>query len=119
VFNRSRHKAAAWRLIEHLSTAEVQAKFHALTGDLPPRRSAWSAPDLAGDIYARAFRDQLERVKPVPKVPEWERIATEMGLVAEQVVRRGLPVDRAAAELDRRADAILAKHRWMLARGRA
>ena len=119
VFNRSRHKAAAWRLIEHLSAPEVQARFHALTGDLPPRRSAWSAPGLAGDIYARAFRDQLERVKPVPKIPEWERIATEMGLVAEEVVRRGLAIDRAAAELDRRADAILEKHRWMLARGRA
>ena len=41
---------------------------------------------LADDVYARAFRDQLERVKPTPKVPEWERIATEMRLVAERLV---------------------------------
>lgn len=119
VFSRSSKKRAAWKLIEHLSTPEVQSRFHALTGDLPPRRSAWSAPSLAGDVYARAFRDQLERVKPVPKTPEWERIATEMGLVAEQVVRKGLAVDQAAAELDRRADRILEKRRWMIAQGRA
>ena len=72
------HKDAAWKLLEYLSRAATQARFHALTGDLPPRRSAWATPALADDPYARAFRDQLERAKPTPKVPEWERIATEM-----------------------------------------
>ncbi len=119
IFNGSRHKEAAWKLIEHLSTREVEDRFHALTGDLPPRRGAWGDPELAGDVYARAFADQLERVRPVPQTPEWERIATEMGLVAEQVVRSGLSVDAAAAELDRRADLILEKRRWMMAQGRA
>ena len=84
---RSRHKEAAWQLIEFLSQPDVQRRFHALTGDLPPRRSAWHDPRARGDAHARAFRDQLERVKPPPKVPEWERIATEMRLVAERVGR--------------------------------
>ena len=53
---------------------------------------------------------------PAPKVPEWERIAQEMRLVGEQLANRKLSVDQAAAELDRRADAILAKRRWMLDR---
>ena len=30
-----------------------------MTGDLPPRRSAWRDPALANDVHARAFRDQL------------------------------------------------------------
>src|SRR5262245_8866909 len=83
VFRASRNKASAWRLIEYLSQPTVQSRFHELTGDLPPRRSAWSDAGLADDIYARAFREQLERAKPAPRVPEWERIATEMRLVAE------------------------------------
>jgi multiple sugar transport system substrate-binding protein len=37
-----------------------------------------------------------------------------MQLVAEQVVRGSLPIDRAPAELDRRVDAMLEKRRWML-----
>ena len=37
------------------------------------RRSAWRDVNLAQDVYARAFREQLERVKPAPQVPEWER----------------------------------------------
>jgi multiple sugar transport system substrate-binding protein len=56
-----------------------------MTGDLPPRRSNWAHPRLAQDPYAAAFGQQLERVKPAPKVPEWEQIATEMRLAAERV----------------------------------
>ena len=88
-------------------------------GNLPPRRSAWRDERLAGDPHARAFRDQLERARPAPKIPEWERIVNEMQLVAEQVVRGRLDVDQAGRELDRRIDVMLEKRRWMLARGRA
>ena len=116
VFRQSQHKEAAWTLIEYLSAPAQQLRLHALTGDLPPRRSPWATPALANDPYARAFRDQLERAVPAPKVPEWERIAQEMRLVGEQLANRKLSVDQAAVEMDRRADAILAKRRWMLDR---
>jgi multiple sugar transport system substrate-binding protein len=118
VFASSRVKTAAWQWIEYLSRPEIQARFHAATGDLPPRRTTWNDPGLAGDVYARAFRDQLERVKPAPKVPEWERIATELRLVAERAVHGQLTVDQAAAELDARADRILEKRRWLLSRSK-
>jgi len=116
LFRTSRHRAGAWQLIEFLSQPAVQRRFHALTGDLPPRRAAWSDRGPADDVHARAFREQLERVKPMPQVPEWERIATEVRHVAERAVRGGLSVDQAVAELDRRADRILEKRRWLLAR---
>ncbi len=115
IFRSSPNKQAAWKLVEFLSRPAVQQRFHALIGDLPPRRSAWQSPQLAGDPLALAFRDQLERVKPTPKVLEWERIAQEMRLVSEQVVRGGLAQDAAAEQLDRRVDAILAKRRWVMA----
>jgi multiple sugar transport system substrate-binding protein len=119
LFRRARSKAAAWQLIEYLSQPSIQRRFHELTGDLPPRRATWNDERLKEDVYARAFRDQLERVKPAPKVPEWERIANELRLVAERVVHGELSVDQAARELDARADMILEKRRWMLARGAA
>jgi len=119
LFRTSRHKAAAWQLIEFLSQPAVQRRMHDLSGDLPPRRSAWTEGSLADDVYARAFRDQLERVKPAPKIPEWERIATELRVVAEHLVHGDLTVDQAAAELDTRADRILEKRRSLLPRGEA
>jgi multiple sugar transport system substrate-binding protein len=116
VFRASRHQAAAWRLVEFLSQPSVQRRFHALTGDLPPRRATWDDPALANDVHARAFREQLERVKPAPKVPEWERIATELRVVAERAAHGEMSVDDAARVLDDRAGRILEKRRWLLAR---
>jgi multiple sugar transport system substrate-binding protein len=119
IFRKSRNAAAAWQIVEYLSRPEVQRRFHELTGDLPPRRTAWDQGALANDVHARAFREQLERVKPTPQVPEWERIATEIRLVAERVAHGDLTAAQAQVELDARTDRILEKRRWMLERRRA
>jgi len=119
VFRASKRQRAAWALIEYLSQPEVQQRFYRLTGDMPPRRSSWNSPLLRDDAQARAFRDQLERVKPTPAVPEWERIAVMMQQVAARTVAGELTVDQAAAEMDRQADRILAKRRWLLDRAEA
>ena len=116
MFENSRHKREVWQLIEFLSAPEQQRRFHALCGDLPPRRSSWDDPELAGDPHSAAFRDQLERVKPTPKVPEWERIAQEIRLASERAIRGGDSADKALAYLDARADTILEKRRWIEAR---
>ncbi len=112
----SRHKEAAWRLIEFLSSTEQQGRFYRLTGDLPARTGAWEATGLAEDPQARAFWLQLHRVRPIPKVPEVELIATRVFESAEQVIRGGRPAGAALDELDRDVDRILEKRRWMLDR---
>lgn len=119
ISQRSQHADAAWALIEYLSEPAVQREFHGLVGGMPPRRSSWDQSALADDVYARAFREQLERARPTPKIPEWERIATEMRLISERVVHGEISVEQAAAELDARADRILEKRRWMLDRKQA
>jgi len=117
VFRASKHKDDAWALIEFLSRPAIQERFYQILGDMPPRRSSWAAPALRDDDRATAFRDQLERVKPTPPVAEWERIVTEMQLVAAQAAHGDITVDDAAAEIDRRADRLLEKRRWMLDHG--
>lgn len=109
----SARKELSWQLIEFLSRPEIQQRFYGLIGDLPPRRSTWEHPALADDELAHAFRDQLERVKPTPKVLEWERIVQEMRLATERVVRGGQSQEQALRELDARVDGILAKRRWI------
>ena len=116
IFAGSHRKEQAWQLIEYLSRPEVQERFRALTGDLPPRRSVWNLPALAADPYARAFRQQLELARPAPQVPEWEHIEDELRLVGELAATGQITVERAARELNQRVDAILEKRRWMLAR---
>jgi multiple sugar transport system substrate-binding protein len=116
LFRRSRHAAAAWQLIEFLSRPDQQVRFYELTGDLPARRSAWTRSGLATDRYARAFWEQLQRVRPLPKVPEWELIATRVLEYAELSIRGRTPPDAALGRLDREVDRSLAKRRWVLGR---
>lgn len=128
VFRTSAHPREAWQLIEFLSQPAMQRRFYDLTGNLPPRRTSWDDPRFANPHVA-AFRDQLERVRRTPAVPEWERIATAMRVVTERAARRMSPattaaeraaiVEAAAAEIDARADQILDKRRWVLARREA
>ncbi len=119
VYRHSPHQEAAWKLVRFLSDPAVQARFNGITGNLPARESAWATPAVANDPYIAAFKGQLSRAKAVPKVPEWERIVTEMQIVAERMVRGEYTPRAAAAEIDRRADRLLEKRRWMIEQGRA
>jgi multiple sugar transport system substrate-binding protein len=87
-----------------------------MSGDLPARRVAWEAPALAGDLKARAFRDQLAHVTPLPRVPEWERIAQKLWEDLEAPIRGRESVADALRTVDADVDRILEKRRWILAR---
>ena len=119
VFAQNSDTDAAWRVIEQLLTPAAQTQFHQLTGNLPARRSVWETAGLARDPITSPFATQLERATALPKVPEWERIVTEMQVVAEQMVRGRLSIKAAAQEIDVRADRLLEKRRWMLDKGLA
>ena len=120
MFKRSQHKPEAWRLIEYLSRPDVQRTFYRMTGNLPPRRSAWQLPlgdasPLAQDPLARAFASQLERARATPQVPEWERIVQDMQLAAARSIHERQSVAATAQALDVQVDRLLEKRRWMLA----
>ena len=119
IFRASKEKDAAWRFVEFLSRPSVQTRFYALSGDLPARRASWEDPALSGDVKARAFRDQLARVTPLPRVPEWEQIAQKVWEDLEAAIRGRETVAASLAILDRDVDRILEKRRWMLARAEA
>ncbi len=125
VFKKSPRQAQALTLMAWLAQPAVQQRFHALTGNLPPRRSTWARPGadgvaLADEDKTRAFAVQLENVKPAPAVPEWERIAQEMQQLAQRAVFEHQSPLVMATALDARVDGFLEKRRWMLAQqGRA
>lgn len=116
LFKGSAHPKEAWELIEFLSRPDIQRRFYHLTGDLPAQINAWQDTSLAGNRYAAAFYTQLQRVRPTPKVPEWEFITSKIIDVSELSIRGGLSTDRALAMLDAQVNRILEKRRWILAR---
>jgi multiple sugar transport system substrate-binding protein len=118
VYKSTHNAGAAWQLITQLVAPAGQQRLQRLTGDLPPTRAVWASSGLLSDPITEPFARQLERTSPLPKVPEWERIATEMQTVAELFVRGRMNVDEAVIEMDKRADRLLEKRRWMLSQGR-
>jgi len=116
IFRGSEHRDAAWKLVEFLSEPEQQLRFYELTGDLPPRRTPWESPVLAENRHAAAFRAQLERVRPLPQVPEAEQIVNKVFEQGERAARGQASVEQALAALDREVDRILEKRRWILDR---
>ncbi|MEO8909763.1 MAG: sugar ABC transporter substrate-binding protein [Gemmatimonadaceae bacterium] len=115
LFAGSKHKKEAWLVMEYLSRPEIEVQFYKLTGDLPPRLTAWQDTALTNNKYAKAFRDQLERVVPLPQVPEWEEIATTIFEHGEQTIRKAKTVDQTLASLDQDVNAMLEKRRYLLA----
>jgi len=113
-FRGTKHAVAARKLIEFLSEPAQQVRFFELSGDLPARRSAWKVPALTSEKHFPAFREQLERVVPMPRVPEYEQIATVVSDRQEAVVRGQVPAQVALKQLDQRADELLEKRRWIL-----
>jgi len=113
VFRESPHKEEAWKLVEFLSTREHQLEFYKSTGNLPSRISAWDDEALASNAYVRAFRRQLDRVEPLPRVPEWEQIAMKLQYQLELAAAGELSVDETLASVDEAVDRILEKRRWV------
>jgi multiple sugar transport system substrate-binding protein len=110
----SRRKDDAWKLVEYLSSAIVQAEFRRASGDLPSRRSAWDRGPVPIDTRAAAFRAQLDRLAATPRIPEWERIAAKITLHLERLVRGDVTIDAALEALDADVDAILEKRRSLV-----
>jgi multiple sugar transport system substrate-binding protein len=110
----SRQPEMAGALVKFLTQPEQQGAFYRLTGDLPARRSAWADPGLADAPHTGAFHQQLDQVRPTPKIPEWERIADKISHFAEKTVRGELSEAEALAALDAEVEQILAKRRWLL-----
>jgi multiple sugar transport system substrate-binding protein len=116
MFRGTRHPEAAWKLIEFLSRPEQQLRFYELTGSLPAHTQAWEQSGLAAETRARAFWEQLQRVAPLLTVPEIEAIMARLIEHSEASIRGGVSAERSLAALDRDADRMLEKRRWLLSR---
>lgn len=113
----SRRADDAWALVRHLTSVPSELRFQPLIGNLPARADAWPAMRLEPDLL-RPFAEQLADPAPSPNIPEWERIRTEVTLSAERVVRGLMTLKEGLADMDRRADAVLARRRALVDAGK-
>ena len=109
MFKSSPRKALAWKFMEFMSAPEIQAKWYAVSGDLPASRKAWNAPALSKNSKLASFRKELDTAKAPPQVPEWENIAGSINDAVEEAVFGKVPPQAAREKLSARIEKILAK----------
>jgi|WetSurMetagenome_2_1015567.scaffolds.fasta_scaffold24460_2 multiple sugar transport system substrate-binding protein len=114
MFKTSQRKAAVWKLMEYLSEPKQQLALYRSTGDLPARVEAWRDTALTSNAYMIAFFEQLQHVRPTPKIPEWEQIAQKVREDTELISMDQMSVRQGVERLDRDVDVILEKRRWMV-----
>ncbi|MFH1213636.1 MAG: sugar ABC transporter substrate-binding protein [Candidatus Neomarinimicrobiota bacterium] len=114
MFKNSTQKAAAWKLIEFLSRPEIQARFYELSGDLPANCSAWDRAKLHENEKTEAFFQQLQRVQPTPRIPEWEQIALKIQQHVEIMAYGKMNPEEVGTRLNSEVDRLLEKRRWLL-----
>lgn len=115
MFRASTQKEASWKLIEFLTSVEQSIAFYRITGNLPPRQSAWSDTSLANNRYIHAFYRQLQRVDPLPPVAEWEQIVIRLQTYVEYLATGTMTPAAAMKQFDGEVDVMLEKRRWMVA----
>lgn len=109
LFKSSPNKALAWKFMEFLAGPEMQARWYALSGDLPASRKAWLAPALARNPRLSAFRQELDTAKAPPQVAEWENIAGNINDAVEEAFFGRVTPQAAREKLSARIEKILAK----------
>lgn len=114
----SPNEDAARALVAFLLDPRQQLAFYRETGDLPVRMSAWTTDGLHKAPRVDAFWLQLQQVKGVPAIPEWERIATLVMRHAERAARGLEDEHEALAAIDAETDEMLEKRRWLMDRSR-
>lgn len=114
---KSKYKEEAWKFIEFLSEAKTQFNFYKLISSLPALKKVWEDSAFVNNKFMRAFYVQLQKTKPTPKVPEWEQIVfSKIQQAAEVIARKKKSTVEVLEELDKDANKILEKRRWLMNR---
>lgn len=71
VFNTSKKKEAAYRILEYLMTTDAQVTYQKYCGNLPTVKKAFETEFVSEEPLRVAFRDQLQYGKAYPSVAGW------------------------------------------------
>jgi multiple sugar transport system substrate-binding protein len=98
VFQGTKNRDAAWKLVQHLSTPEVQVEWFGLSTDLPSLQQGWEDETVASNEKFEVFRTQLDTALAPPVVATWEQVAASFDAQIEEVCKNDLaPADALAA----------------------
>ncbi|MFC0672918.1 sugar ABC transporter substrate-binding protein [Brachybacterium hainanense] len=106
VFQGTKNRDAAWKLVQHLSRPEVQVQWFGISTDLPALQQGWEDPAVASNEKFEVFRTQLDTAFAPPVVATWEQVAAAFDAQIEEVCKNGLAAADALAATQSEAQSI-------------
>ncbi|MFD2627792.1 sugar ABC transporter substrate-binding protein [Oceanobacillus kapialis] len=107
VFHNSEKVDQALDFINWMAAPETQVKWYENFNELPANLSAWEDPVLSDNEMVATFGEQLESTKPLPLIPEYDRIVGEILTLLENVNRGGADIDQEIERLKEETARIL------------
>lgn len=103
----------AWKFVKYFVSPEVTSGWARDTGYLPIRKSVVELPEMK-EFYdkhprARKIYDMLQIAKPEPNVVGWQEVRELLRTASRSVLTAGADPARAAAELKKKADQVVAQ----------
>lgn len=97
----SKHRDAAWKFIEHITTPESQIMTAKMTGEMPTRKSAYADPWFktkeAGELMF--WKDYMEKGGRMPRYPEkYVELSQLIADAVQEVVLRNVSAQDALAK---------------------
>jgi multiple sugar transport system substrate-binding protein len=106
VFQGTDNRDAAWKLVQYLSTPEVQVEWFGLSTDLPALQQGWEDDTVASNEKFEVFREQLDTALAPPVVATWEQVAASFDAKIEEVCKNDLDPTEALASTQSEAQGI-------------
>lgn len=82
VFESSKNKEAAYKLISYLAKPEVQTEYQKICGNLPATKKSYEDPWVTENEMRAVFKEQMQYGKSYPSIPGWSP--------SETLVQKGL-----------------------------
>jgi multiple sugar transport system substrate-binding protein len=109
IFNTSKNKENALKLIEFLAKPENQLAFFKSSSSLPTSQKAWEDSIFTSDPFISTFGKQLKSSEPMPLMKEWDQITQAYLKEWEQVYSAGKDVQKSMDDLNAQTKSILGK----------
>ncbi|WP_042221526.1 sugar ABC transporter substrate-binding protein [Oceanobacillus manasiensis] len=107
VFHNSEKVDEALDFINWMAAPETQVKWYEEVNELPANLEAWEDSALTDNEMVATFGEQLESTKPLPLIPEYDRIVGEILDVLEEVNRGGADIDESIDSMQSEVSRIL------------
>jgi len=105
----SRHKEAAAKLLQYLTSRDVVVKFNQVDDNIPGLKTAIDSDYVKTNPFVSQFVEIAKVGRPLPKHPKWTEVAAVITAALDEACLKGRPAKEAMDAAALKVNAILAQ----------